>query len=64
MEINERLVQVMGGAKHAIPIEKELKLGDDVDLLVHGSVAEILHVDDGGQTNVIYKVKGSYCEEV
>ena len=56
MKINETLVTV---SKAVIPIDHELKLGDDVTLTIEGSVVKKEHEDNqDGTYNVICKVKG------
>jgi len=56
MKINETLVTV---SKAVIPIDHELKLGDDVTLTIEGSVVKKEHEDNqDGTYNVICKIKG------
>lgn len=57
MEVNEHLVKVQGTS--AIPIENGLGLGDDVTLLIEGTVVKILAEDNqDGTQNLTYVVKG------
>lgn len=56
MEINERLVKISAGM---IPIADELGLGDDVQLVVDGSVTKMEQMDNqDGTYNLVYVVKG------
>lgn len=63
MEINEKLVKVSAGL---VPIEGELKLGDDVQILVSGTVTKTEQMDNqDGTYNLVFIVKGiiSYVNE-
>ena len=56
MEVNEKLVRVSAGL---VPIEQELELGDDVRLVIEGTVVKEEHEDQNdGTINVIFVVKG------
>lgn len=63
MEINERLIKISAGL---VPIEGELKLGDDVQILVSGTVVKEEHRDtQEGTYDLVFVVKGiiSYVNE-
>lgn len=63
MEINERLVKISAGL---VPIEGEINLGDDVQILVSGTVVKTEQMDNqDGTYNLVYVVKGivSYVNE-
>lgn len=65
VKVNEHIVQIMGGRKNLIHIDQPLRMGEDFDLKVSGSVSEIHDIDNGdGSVDRIYKVKGIYCEEL
>lgn len=56
METNERTVRIRASA---IPIDEELSLGQDVFLLVQGTVTQRLEKDnDDGSMDVCFEVKG------
>lgn len=62
-KINEKLVKVSAGL---VPIEGDLELGEDVQLLISGNVVKIEHKDNqDGTYDLIYVVKGiiSYVNE-
>lgn len=55
-EINERLVKISAGL---VPIEGDLKLGDDVQILVSGNVVKTEHKDNqDGTYDLVFIVKG------
>lgn len=63
MEINEKLVKV---SMSKVPILGELKLGDEVQILMQGTVTKLEHEDNQDNTyNEVYIVKGtiSYVNE-
>lgn len=56
MEINEKLVKISAGL---VPIEGELKLGDDVQILLSGTVTKTEQMDNqDGTYNLVFVVKG------
>lgn len=56
MEINERLVKISAGL---VPIEGEINLGDDVQILLSGTVTKTEQMDNqDGTYNLVYVVKG------
>ena len=56
MDVNEHLIKISAGA---IPIEHALKLGDDVELMVQGTVVTILDKDlQDGTIDRVYTIKG------
>lgn len=56
MTINERLVRISAGLT---PIEQELELGKDVQLVVSGNVVKVEQQDQQDNTyNLIYVIKG------
>lgn len=65
MNINEHVIQIMGGRKNLIHTEKPLKIGEDINLKIEGTVQEITDIDNhDGTIDRVYKVKGIYCEEL
>lgn len=55
-DINENLIKVKSDA---IPIGRTMELGEDVRLLLEGTVVQLQEVDNNdGTKNVIYLVKG------
>ena len=60
MKLSENLVTISAGY---ITVDRELNLGDDVTLVVEGSVIEKKQSDNqDGTYNVTVKVKGSMAE--
>ena len=60
MRIDEKVVKI---SLSKIPIEEELNLGDDVTIVVSGSVVKIAHEDNqDGSYDVVYIVKGMVGE--
>lgn len=56
LEVNERLVKLSMGK---VPIMGELKLGDDVQILMSGTVVKEEHEDmQDGSYNLVFIVKG------
>lgn len=56
MKVNEHLIKVSASA---IPIEGELKLGDDVELMIQGTVVTVLDKDlQDGTIDRVYTIKG------
>ena len=63
MEINERLVKISAGL---VPIEGKLELGEDVQILLSGTVTKTEQMDQqDGTYNLVFIVKGtiSYVNE-
>lgn len=64
-KVNEYLVQILGGRKNLIHIDKPLKMGEEVDLKTFGAVSEVHDLDNGdGTVDRIYRVKGIYSEQL
>lgn len=65
-KVNEHIVQIMGGRKNLVHINRPLRLHEDITLKVECSVEEAIHTDPDhdGEVDIIYKVKGIYCEEL
>lgn len=56
MQINEKLIKVSAGK---VPIEGDIKLGDDVQILISGTVVKEEHEDNqDGTINQVFVVKG------
>lgn len=56
MELNEKLVKV---STSLVTIEGNLKLGDDVQILLSGAVTDVKQRDNGdGTYDEVYFVKG------
>ncbi len=56
MQINEKLVKVSAGK---VPIEGDIKLGDDVQIIISGTVVKEEHGDlQDGTINQVFVIKG------
>jgi hypothetical protein len=59
LTINERKIKITG----SISIEKELTLGQDVEVKIKGSVVAVQHNDNqDGSEDIVFKVKGVSAE--